>query len=79
MIGRRPVPEDGEGMAERDEVARDGMAGDVEDVFGEDELGLATWSDEESAATGNDQGAAAGGSGPDAVPGGDDGPGAAGG
>jgi hypothetical protein len=44
-------------MAER-EIARNGMAGDVEDVFGDDELGLATWSDEEAA-----EGAETGGSG----------------
>ena len=47
-------------MGEREEIARDGMAGDVEDVFSDDALGLAGTTGE----SGGDAGAG-GGSGAD--------------
>ena len=47
-------------MGEREEIARDGMAGDVEDVFSDDALGLAGSTGESGGDTGDDQDAGAG-------------------
>ena len=47
-------------MGEREEIARDGMAGDVEDVFSDDALGLTVTTGESGGDTGDDQDAGVG-------------------
>ena len=60
MAGRRVTPEGGWTMGEREETARDGMAGDVKGVFSDDALGLTCMTGETGRDTGDDQDAGVG-------------------